>query len=176
MNIIDKLKLNKVLITLTLSLIPLQLSYISVTNTDTFKDKLVQEIKRDEGFMARAYRDSLGFWTIGYGRYLASYTSKTVSEPQAHYMLLEDMDKHTAVIDKKIPWVHSLDEARKAALLNMSFQMGAYKLLQFKTVLAKVREGDYSAASSAMLQSRWAKQTPKRAQRLAKQMETGIWA
>lgn len=137
--------------------------------------RLVEELKRDEGFMSKAYRDHLGFWTIGYGRYLYKYTSKTVNESQAHMMLLEDLYKNIEVIDKKIPWVNGLDTARKAVLLQMSYQMSAHKVLQFKTVLDMIQQGDYKEASAAMLQSKWAKQTPKRAQKLAKQMETGIW-
>ena len=29
--------------------------------------KLIKDLKRDEGWVPHAYKDSLGFWTIGYG-------------------------------------------------------------------------------------------------------------
>ena len=57
----------------------------------------------------------------------------------------------------------------------MAFQMGTAGLLTFRNTLENIRTGDYKAAGRGMLQSRWAEQTPKRAQRMAQQMETGLW-
>ena len=53
--------------------------------------------------------------------------------------------------------------------------MGVTGFLKFKSTLALIKEGRYTEAATAMLQSKWAKQTPKRAARLAKQMLTGEW-
>jgi len=68
-----------------------------------------------------------------------------------------------------------LDDARKAVLLNMSFQLGITGLLKFKNTLAKIEAGDYQGAADNMLKSLWARQTPNRANRLAEQMRTGQW-
>lgn len=67
----------------------------------------------------------------------------------------------------------SLDEVRQEVLIQMVFQMGATGLSLFKSTLAYIKAGHYTAASQAMLNSKWAKQTPKRAQRLAKVMAEG---
>jgi lysozyme len=57
----------------------------------------------------------------------------------------------------------------------MAFQLGTDGLLGFKNTLALIRDGKYAEAAEAMLQSKWATQTPERAQRLAKQMKEGAW-
>jgi lysozyme len=57
----------------------------------------------------------------------------------------------------------------------MAFQLGVDGLLAFKNTLKEVQDGNYFKASEMMLLSKWATQTPERAKRLAKQMETGEW-
>lgn len=66
-----------------------------------------------------------------------------------------------------------LDEVRQEVLIQMVFQLGADGVRQFKKTLESIRLGNFDAASKGMLASRWAKQTPKRAQRLAKAMRQG---
>jgi type II secretory pathway component PulF len=44
-----------------------------------------------------------------------------------------------------------------------------------KVYTAMVQAGDYESAAKGMLQSLWARQTPERAARMAKQMRTGEW-
>lgn len=66
-----------------------------------------------------------------------------------------------------------LDEVRQEVLIQMVFQMGAAGVGAFKNTLASIRAGDYAGASAQMLRSKWARQTPKRAQRLAKAMREG---
>ena len=55
----------------------------------------------------------------------------------------------------------------------MAFQMGLAGLLSFKRTLASIAAGDYEQASREMLDSKWASQTPKRAQRTAYMMRYG---
>lgn len=72
-------------------------------------------------------------------------------------------------------WYGLLNEPRQAVLLGMAFQMGN-RLLGFHDTLANVRDEHWANAAEHMRQSRWAAQTPRRALRLAAQMETGQWA
>jgi lysozyme len=53
--------------------------------------------------------------------------------------------------------------------------MGMKGLLQFKRMLGSIEDGQYVEAAEEMVKSRWAMQTPKRAYRMAQQMETGEW-
>jgi lysozyme len=60
-------------------------------------------------------------------------------------------------------------------LIGMAFQMGVPGLLTFKKTLGAVQDQRFAHASGLMLQSLWARQTPGRAARMARQMETGEW-
>ncbi len=139
------------------------------------KDKLVKQLRRDEGEVLHAYEDHLGFLTIGIGRLIDKRKGGGISQEEAAYLLNNDIDTRTAELERRIPWFKGLDEARRGVLLNMAFQLGVDGLLAFKNTLKEVQDGNYSKASEMMLLSKWATQTPERAKRLAKQMETGEW-
>jgi len=139
------------------------------------KDKLVNQLRRDEGEVLHAYEDHLGFLTIGIGRLIDKRKGGGISAQEAAYLLNNDIDTRIVELERRIPWFKSLDEARKGVLLNMAFQLGVDGILAFKNTLKEVQDGNYSKASEMMLLSKWATQTPERAKRLAKQMETGEW-
>jgi lysozyme len=71
------------------------------------------------------------------------------------------------------PHLAGLSEPRQVVLVCMAYQLGVAGLLGFKNMLAATASGDYKKAAAEMLNSRWARQTPNRAQRMAKQMESG---
>lgn len=130
----------------------------------------MDQLKRDEGLRLTPYLDSVGKWTIGYGRNLSDVG---ISTEEANSLLLNDVERTTNDLSKHIPWIAGLDEARQGVLLNMAFNMGLQSLLLFKKTLALVQSGDYDKAADAMLESRWAEQVGPRAHRLALQMRSG---
>jgi len=133
------------------------------------------QIKQDEGLVLHAYDDSLGYATIGYGRLVDQRKGGGISEDEALYLLKNDVNARLNVLENAIDFFARLDDARKAVLLNMSFQLGITGLLKFKNTLAKIEMGDYDGAADNMLKSLWARQTTNRAGRLAEQMRTGQW-
>jgi len=137
--------------------------------------ELTAQLTRDEGRERSAYQDHLGFWTIGVGRLIDTRKGGGLREDEIDYLLRNDINDRIDQLGRRIPWFLELDSARQGVLLNMSFQLGVDGLLAFKNTLARVRAGNFAGAASGMLQSLWATQTPERAQRLAKQMETGTW-
>jgi lysozyme len=144
------------------------------------REQLVEQIKRDEGRVVIggrhvAYQDHLGFWTLGYGRLVDRARGGGITEDEAQMLLERDIDRCDEELRRRLPVYAALDEARQGALLNMAFQLGVSGLLAFRRTLAHVAAGAYDAAASEMLQSRWAVQTPARAQRIATQMRTGVW-
>jgi lysozyme len=139
------------------------------------KDKLTEQLRRDEGEVLSAYQDHLGFWTIGIGRMIDKRKGGGITSEEAAYLLANDIEKVLNGIEAKLPWVSKLDDALKGVLCNMAFQMGLEGLLGFKNTLRMVMEGKYEHAAENMLLSKWAQQTPNRAKRLSKQMKTGEW-
>jgi lysozyme len=136
---------------------------------------IIQQLKNEEGVIPHAYQDSLGFWTIGVGRLIDQRKGGLLYPDEIEYLLANDVKRKTDGLNDALPWFHLLDERRQAVLIQMAFQMGLKGLLAFSTTLSHVRVGRYAEAAVAMLESIWAKQTPERAKRLSKQMETGEW-
>ena len=140
-------------------------------------EQLTAQLRRDEGTKETAYKDSIGFLTIGVGRLIDSRKPGAGLRPdEIDYLLKNDISDRVQAITKALPMLFpKLDEARKGVLLNMAFQLGTAGLLGFKSTLALVAAGKYAEAAEQMLKSKWATQTPARAKRLAEQMKTGEW-
>lgn len=137
--------------------------------------KGVEQIKRHEGLVLHAYRDSLGYTTIGYGRMIDKKRGGGISEGEAEYLLQNDVSSVLSVLHRNVSFFDTLCIPRQAVLMNMAFQMGITGLLKFKNTLAFIESGDYESAADGMLHSLWAKQTPNRAAEMAEQMRTGEW-
>jgi lysozyme len=135
--------------------------------------EFLDQLTRHEGFRRSAYQDSKGYWTIGIGRMIDKRLNGGLTEEEAQYLLLNDLDRCASDLDAKLPWWKSLSDNRRYVLLNMCFNLGITKLLGFKNTLAMVQRGDYKGAAKGMLNSLWAKQVGDRAKELAKQMEQG---
>ncbi len=136
---------------------------------------LISQLRREEGVSRHAYQDHLGFWTIGVGRLIDARKGGGLTDEEVDHLLRNDVNRFTSEVLKALPWTATLDEPRLAVLIGMAFQMGVAGLLGFKQTLHAVHEGRYTAAAGLMLVSKWAEQTPARAARMAKQMESGAW-
>lgn len=142
---------------------------------DVANSKLADQLLRDEGFVPHAYKDSLGYLTIGVGRLIDKNKGGGITKDEALYLLQNDIAKVNAQLRARLPWTDKLSEARRGVLLNMAFQLGIAGLLGFKNTLSMIERGEYSKAADGMLQSLWAKQTPARAKRLSEQMRLDKW-
>lgn len=132
--------------------------------------ELIKELKRDEGVRLKPYQCTAGKTTIGVGRNL---DDRGITEHEADYLLLNDIELVTVQLDKSIPWWRDLSDARQRVLANMCFNLGISGLLYFKNTLAAMKAGKYDDAADGMLKSLWAKQVGQRAIRLAKMMREG---
>jgi lysozyme len=145
------------------------------SNSHDLMTKGLAQIKRHEGLVLHAYKDSLGYLTIGYGRLIDKAKGGGISEGEAEYLLQNDVSIVLSALQRNITFFERLSVARQAVLMNMAFQMGINGLLKFKKTLTLIEMGDYDAAADNMLKSLWAKQTPNRAAEMAEQMRTGQW-
>lgn len=128
------------------------------------------QIKRHEGLKLKPYKCTAGKLTIGYGRNLED---RGIDKDEAEQMLLRDMcEVEEQLFDKGL--LDGLNDARKAVLINMGFQLGVSGLFKFENMIAALDRKEYELAAKEMLDSLWAKkQTPNRAKELADQMLTG---
>jgi lysozyme len=137
--------------------------------------KLEEQLIRDEGNVPYAYQDSEGYWTIGVGFLIDKDKGGRLPDVVRDFWLKYVICRKREELESRWPFFNELDEVRQDALLNMAFNLGVSGLLAFKKTLALIESGDFDAASSEMLDSRWAKQVGKRAERLAEQLKTGIY-
>ncbi len=138
--------------------------------------ELARQLRGDEDERPCVYKDHLGYYTIGIGRLVDERKPGAGLRPvEMQFMLNNDIDDRIESLTRRLPWFQDLDSNRQAVLLNMSFQLGVDGLLGFVHTLELIKEGKYENAAHAMLQSKWAKQTPARAKRMAEQMRTGVF-
>lgn len=140
----------------------------------TLLDLLIPQLKTAEGLRLKAYKDTVGVWTIGYGHTAGVKEGDTITGADAENMLR--IDAQSAVNDtfRTWPWVTDLDLPRQVALVNMCYNLGANRLGQFKKMLNALRYQDWGTAAGEAQRSLWASQVGARAQQIARTFRTGI--
>jgi len=127
-------------------------------------------IERHEGFRAKIYKDTADKWTIGYGRNLEALG---ISRKEGLVLLDNDMFWVETEIKDRFPWYCELNDARKAVMLSMVFNLGIRRFQDFIFTLRALEQRDFQAAAREMLDSRWANQVGKRSRDLSFMMRTG---
>lgn len=135
------------------------------------RDAMVRQLRLHEGERLKPYRCTAGKLTIGVGRNLED---RGITREESAMLLANDIAAEERELLNALPWVATLDEVRQRVLLDMSFNMGLIGLLGFKRTLATIQAGEYQAAATMMLDSKWAKQVGQRAERLSRMMATGM--
>jgi len=135
--------------------------------------KLLEQIKFHEGLRLKPYVCPAGKLTIGYGRNIEDCG---ITKYEAELLLAHDITAVESELQDKLKFWATLDPVRQAVLINMAFNMGVNGLMKFKKTLVMVGNGDYSDAAIEMMDSRWARQVPKRALDLSVQMDLGIFS
>lgn len=128
------------------------------------KSELQERIKKHEGCRLSPYKDTEGIWTVGYGRNLEAVP---FTQAEVDFMFLTDYDRAVSGASK-LPSFDVLTPARRGVLVEMCFQMGYEGVKKFRRFLAASSRSDWQEAHDEMLDSKWAKQTPGRAQELAR--------
>ena len=145
---------------------------------------IISLLNYEEGFSAKPYYCSAGYPTIGIGQRIGpkgaplSQYQFTVSKQLAAVWLSEELQQKVADMSAHANITAAMvacNDARKAILISMAYQMGADGLAKFTNTLKAISEKRWSDAKSGMMNSAWAKQTPNRANRHATQMLTGVW-
>lgn len=137
-------------------------------------------LKKEEGFRAKPYLCSEGYPTIGYGekigdKYEALPNIET-TEPEAYKKMLamNEVNEKTFLNNPDLYRCYfHLNDARKAVMLSIAYQIGIYGVLKFKKMLGALENANYSGAADEMLNSLAARKTPTRWKRNAEQMRTG---
>lgn len=145
-----------------------------------WKEVLLKDLQRHEGLRLKAYQDTVGVWTIGFGatRGLDGgpvQQGDTITREQADELLRRDMEAAIDDARRVVPGFSDLNGPRKTVVANMAYNLGATRLAGFKNTIKSITAGDYKDAALRMLQSKWAVQVGQRAQFLSKRMSSGKW-
>lgn len=124
-------------------------------------------LRQREGYRRFAYKDHLGKLTIGIGTMIEE---GGFGIPEDIAMLLAERALVVSANEmyQTDPWIWDLPKPAQEALFEMAYQLGAPKLRQFKRMLAALQEARWEDACTEAYNSRWAQQTPARADHVAK--------
>lgn len=107
-------------------------------------------IKRFEGCRLRAYQDSAGVWTIGYGSTRSVAPGLEITQAEADSRLLRDAKSAERAVARLI--TVPLTENQLTALTDFTFNLGA-GVLQASTLRRRLNRGEYSSIPAEL--RRW---------------------
>ena len=136
-------------------------------------EKLIAMLKRHEGVETHAYECSEGKTTVGVGRNIDQRGGMGLSPDEVDYLLENDIERVIKELAGEYSWFNDLDDVRKDAMIDISFNLGATRLRGFKRALSAMESGDYKVAATEFLDSKWAKQVGGRALELSDLIKTG---
>jgi len=137
-------------------------------------DATIADLREDEGTVLHAYKDHLGFWTIGTGRLIDQRRGGGISLEENDYLLTNDIEGRAAMLLEQYPWFSTLDPIRQSAFVNLAFNLGVDGLAKFKNTLAAAARNDWDGAAHGLRESLWFHQVqPSRSSRIIRMVREG---
>lgn len=147
----------------------------------------IQRLAVNEGCILEPYKCPAGKLTIGIGRNIDdnpltaeeiafighNCRKKGITEQQANYLCRNDLKRVRQQLDKYLTWWQDLNPDRQYVMIDLCFNMGINTLLTFKKTLDSIATGYYIRAAEQLMQSKYARQVGKRAERNANCLRTG---
>jgi len=132
-------------------------------------DRIITE---EEGCTRNVIKDSKGYLTIGIGACVdPAVTGAGLCDAAIQAQL--DYNKAEAVAEaNNIPGFSACNNIQQGAVVSMCFQLGALEWPVFRAAMAA---NNWPAAAAAALDSKWATETPTRAERECYMLATGKW-
>ena len=120
-------------------------------------------IKQHEGLRLNTYNDSMGFPTIGYGHLVEENEniSDTITESQADSLFKKDYQDHKKAA-MNIPGYNNASVQQKAALIDLTFNMGPGWVDGFPKFKKAFASGNYEVAANELINSNWYSQVNTR--------------
>jgi lysozyme len=125
---------------------------------ETFK-QLKDHIKEYEGLSNVLYKCTSNKVSIGYGRNLEDVG---ISKDEAEYLLKNDIDIALDEVSEHFD-MPNLPEPAQIVLVDMCFNMGISRLLNFRNMIKAMEQDDWDKAADELLDSKYAAQTKRRA-------------
>jgi len=129
-------------------------------------------IEAHEGRMRKMYKCTAGFNTIGVGHNL---DANVLTDRAIDVILVEDIRQVEMDLDRCLPWWRNESDSRRAALVDLCFNLGIQGVLGFRNTLHAWMNRDYEAAARGLENSKWHGQVGRRAPRIEHMVRTGMW-
>ena len=142
-------------------------------------ERLMESVKKHEGYRNKVYLDTLGKRTVGVGHLCVEdfwEDDKEYEEKFLMEILAEDL-QNAIKGARELKEEHSctdIDEIAQEILVEMVFQLGKNGVSKFRNMWKALSVKNYIGASYEMFDSRWAKQTPNRAKAMADLMKACV--
>ena len=138
-------------------------------------DRLLASVKKHEGYRNKVYLDTLGKRTVGVGHLCVEDFWEDDKEYEEKFLMtILEHDLQTAIKGAKDLMSENgcmdMDEIAEELIIEMIFQLGKTGVSKFRNMWKHLSALEYASAASEMLDSRWAKQTPNRAQNMSAEM------
>ena len=136
-------------------------------------DRLLASVKKHEGYRNKVYLDTLGKRTVGVGHLCVEDFWEDDKEYEEKFLMtILEHDLQTAIkgAERLLRDCPVLDDLAKEIIIEMVFQLGETGVSKFKNMIKALKIPDYQTAAIEMLDSKWAKQTPERAQGMSSEM------
>jgi len=142
-------------------------------------DRLLESVKKHEGYRNKVYLDTLGKRTVGVGHLCVEDFWEDDKEYEEKFLMtILEHDLSTAIKGaNELMAEHDcmdINEKAHEILIEMVFQLGKTGVSKFRNMWKALAEKNYIGASYEMLDSRWAKQTPNRAKAMADLMKACV--
>jgi lysozyme len=140
-------------------------------------ERLMESVKKHEGYRNKVYLDTLGKRTVGVGHLCVEDFWEDDKEYEEKFLMevLADDLQNAIKGARELKEEHSctdIDEIAQEILVEMVFQLGKNGVSKFRNMWKALAEKNYIGASYEMLDSKWAKQTPNRAKSMAELMKS----
>ena len=112
----------------------------------------IELLKHFEGCELKAYQDSVGVWTIGYGHTKGIYEGLEITQSEAEKMLIDELPEYEGYITDKV--VPMLQQHEFDALVCWVYNLGPTNL-NSSTMLKKLNAGEFKEVPFQM--KRWDK-------------------
>ena len=141
---------------------------------DTYS-KLLESVKKHEGYKNHVYLDTRNKRTVGVGHLCVEDHWEDGKEYEESFLmdiLQKDLQGSIDGAEELCEGLKISDDA-KILIIEMIFQLGKKGVSKFRNMWSALKEDppDYFEAHVQMLDSKWAKQTPNRATEMAEQMK-----
>ena len=141
---------------------------------DTYS-KLLESVKKHEGYKNHVYLDTRNKRTVGVGHLCVEDHWEDGKEYEESFLmdiLQKDLQGSIDGAEELCEGLKISDDA-KILIIEMIFQLGKKGVSKFRNMWSALKEDppDYFEAHVQMLDSKWAKQTPNRATEMAEKMQ-----